>query len=138
MTAYETIQLLIAFENRLDVQWGVFITVHLALFGGIIYIDRPLGRGEKVAAMAIYLGFAAINYLVSMDLAASIHAAQEHVAALANQSCCQQNELVQRIAGKYADGASSITQVVLLVSHCTMILLVLLSVLLDRGVAERT
>lgn len=136
MTAYEIIQLLIAFENRLDVQWGVFITVHLALFGGIIYIDRPLRRGEKVAAMLIYLGFATINYLVSIDLAGSINAAQQQIVVLADQACCKESELVQRIARKYSDGASSITRVVLVISHCIMILLVLLSVVRDRKVAE--
>jgi hypothetical protein len=25
-------------SDRIDVQWGSFITIHMALFGGIIYV----------------------------------------------------------------------------------------------------
>lgn len=134
MNGFELIELLIAFENRLDVQWGVFITVHLALFGGIIYIDRPLRRGEKIAAMLIYLGFAGVNYLVSIDLAGDIHAVQAEVAKLGDLPCCDQNLLIQRIRQNVDGPASSITQAVLLGSHLLMLLLVLLSVFYDRSV----
>ncbi len=136
MTAHELIQVLLAFENRLDVQWGVFITVHLALFGGIIYIDGPLKRGEKIAAMVIYFGFATINYLVSADLAASIHAAQTEIAKFTSEPCCLKNELVARISAKVAGVGPAITQVVLILSHAIMLLLVLLSVVFDRRVSE--
>lgn len=134
MTAFELVELLIAFENRLDVQWGVFITVHLALFGGIIYIDRPLRRMEKLAAILIYIGFAAINYLVSVDLANNVFAAQSEIAKLANHTCCDQNLLVQRIQESNSGPAATITHAVLLGSHLVMLVLVLLSVFYDKSV----
>lgn len=136
MTAFELIEALLAFQNRLDVQWGVFITVHLALFGGIIYIDRPLRRSEKAATMLIYLGFAAINYLVSMELASTIHAVQLDIAATAQLPCCDQNQLIQRISERVKDPTSSITQAVLLGSHGIMLILVLLSIFYDRSLNE--
>ena len=136
MTVYEAIQLLNAFENRLDVQWGVFITVHLALFGGIIYIDRPLKRAEKVAALVIYAGFALINYLVSMDLAASILAAQTEVANYTAHECCADNQIVAVIGAKLEGPGTNIAQIVLLGSHVIMFLLVLLSVFFDRERAD--
>ena len=136
MTAFELIEVLIAFQNRLDVQWGVFITVHLALFGGIIYIDRPLRRSEKAATMLIYLGFAAINYLVSMDLANAIQAVQLDIATIATLPCCDQSLLIQRISERVDDPESAITQAVLLGSHGIMLILVLLSVFYDRSLSD--
>lgn len=136
MSSFELVQLLIAFQNRLDVQWGVFITVHLALFGGIIYIDRPLRVGEKLAAMVIYSGFAAINYLVSINLSLSIEAVQEEISNMANQACCDHSALIQRISAEYQSGGAVIAQRVLQVSHAAMCLLVLLSILLDRRLIE--
>jgi hypothetical protein len=38
MTAYELFDIALGISNRIDVQWGLFITIHLAIFGGIIYV----------------------------------------------------------------------------------------------------
>ena len=56
MSPHELFDLSISIGNRLDIQWGLFITVHMAIFGGIIYVDRPLTRLEKVGALFIYTG----------------------------------------------------------------------------------
>jgi len=61
MSAYESLDLYFSIANRIDLQWGLFITVHLALFGGIIYVDRPLRTLEKVGAILLYTGFATVN-----------------------------------------------------------------------------
>ena len=63
MTLYELIDISQGISDRVDVQWGFFITVHMALFGGIVYVDRPLKLAEKWVAMLLYLGFSAVNYL---------------------------------------------------------------------------
>ena len=68
MTPYELFDLMVSIANRLDIQWGLFITVHVAIFGGIIYVDRPLTRSEKVGALMVYTGFAVINYLITRNL----------------------------------------------------------------------
>ena len=64
MTLYELIALSSSIGFRIDAQWGFFLTVHMALFGGIIYVDRPLRKTEKVIAIFLYSGFAFINYFV--------------------------------------------------------------------------
>ena len=68
MTPYEIIIVAQNTGTRLDAQWAVFITVHLALLGGIIYVDRPLRRFEKVGAIAIYAAFAFFSYRLTMSL----------------------------------------------------------------------
>ncbi|MEO0871749.1 MAG: hypothetical protein AAFY19_07285, partial [Pseudomonadota bacterium] len=35
----------------------------IAIFGGIIYVDRPLRRSEKVFAIIAYIVFAAMNFV---------------------------------------------------------------------------
>lgn len=61
---------------RIDAQWGFFLTVHMALFGGIVYVDRPLRKMEKIVAIRLCTGFAAVNYLMlsnQLDLLQTIH-----------------------------------------------------------------
>ena len=64
MNAYELLELANNVNNRIDVQLGLFITIHLALFGGIIYVDRPLRTVEKLFGILIYTGFAILNVLI--------------------------------------------------------------------------
>jgi hypothetical protein len=37
MTPYELLDLALSLSNRIDTHWTLFISVHLALIGGIIY-----------------------------------------------------------------------------------------------------
>jgi hypothetical protein len=62
MTEYEIVQLYIDVATKQDAIWAIFFSVHLALFGGIIYVDRPLRRGEKCFAVLGYLIFAILNF----------------------------------------------------------------------------
>ena len=62
MTLFELVLISQDIAARVDVQWGFFITVHMALFGGIVYVDRPLKVPEKWVAMILYLGFSLVNY----------------------------------------------------------------------------
>ena len=64
----QLMEIAVSLSNRLDTHWTLFITVHLALIGGIIYVDRPLKRPEKWAAILVYTGFAAINFLMMVNL----------------------------------------------------------------------
>ena len=64
MSIYELIELAYGINNRLDIQWGLFITVHMALFGGIIYLDRPLRLVEKIPALLIFSGGSFVNYKI--------------------------------------------------------------------------
>jgi hypothetical protein len=64
MALFELIELTQNIGFRVDAQWGFFLTVHMALFGGIIYVDRPLQKTEKIVAIGLYSGFAVVNYLM--------------------------------------------------------------------------
>ena len=65
MTAYEFTHLLMSVGNRIDAQWALFLTAHMALFGAIVYVDRPLRGIEKAVATAFYIVFAFFNFRVA-------------------------------------------------------------------------
>ena len=62
MNPAELVGLALEIGARIDVQWGLFVTVHLAIFGAIIYIDQPLAMVEKLVSFVVYLGFSAVNF----------------------------------------------------------------------------
>ncbi len=135
MTPYELFDLSISIGNRLDIQWGLFITVHMAIFGGIIYVDRPLTRSEKVGALFIYTGFAVINYLVTRNLFEFFHSANQDIARYATDACCRDNLLVKQVVARVEGPGYRISQNVLLLSHLAMAVLVYLSVIFDKKVS---
>ena len=135
MTPYELFNLSISIGNRLDIQWSLFITVHIALFGGIIYVDRPLMRSEKVGALIIYTGFAVINYLTTRNLLEFFHAANQDIARYATDACCRDNLLVKQVVARVEGPGYRLSQNVLLLSHLAMAVLVYLSVIFDKKVS---
>lgn len=139
MTAYELFDVALSVGNRVDVQWGLFITVHLAIFGGIIYVDRPLRLPEKVGAMAIYAAFAVLNFRVmrvQMDL---LQRAYREIADRVADDCCVGNRLVEYVAADVASGRFSLTDAVLVGGHLLMAVLVTVSIVFDKtfGAAAR-
>lgn len=63
MSQYEIVDLYLQLSTKQDALWAIFFSVHMALFGGIIYVDRPLKRTEKIFAIAAYLVFALLNFV---------------------------------------------------------------------------
>ena len=135
MTPYELFDLSISIGNRLDIQWGLFITVHMAIFGGIIYVDRPLTFSEKVGALIIYTGFAVINYLITSNLFEFFHSANQDIARYATDACCRDNLLVKQVVARVEGPGYRISRNVLLLSHLAMAVLVYLSVIFDKKVS---
>ena len=135
MTPYELFDLSISIGNRLDIQWGLFITVHMAIFGGIIYVDRPLTRSEKVGALIIYTGFAVINYLTTRNLLEFFHAANQDIARYITDACCRDNFLIKQVVARVEGPGYRIAQNVLLLSHLAMAVLVVLLIIFDKKVA---
>lgn len=133
MNAYELIDLAISIGNRIDVQIGIFITVHLAIFGGIIYVDRPLRFVEKVASIIIYSVFAALNYRLMGKQLMMQESTYGEIAKLFQQPCCQDNLVLQTMAGDFTDGLFQIRFGFLIVSHLLMLVLVILSILMDTS-----
>ncbi len=114
MTPYELFDLSISIGNRLDIQWGLFITVHMAIFGGIVYVDRPLTFSEKVGALIIYTGFAVINYLITRNLFEFFHSANQDIARYATDACCRDNLLVKQVVARVEGPGYRISRNVLL------------------------
>ncbi|MEZ5997950.1 MAG: hypothetical protein R3B98_04590 [Hyphomonas sp.] len=83
MTPETYIDIALHTGDRLDTQWGLYISVHMALFGAILYVRRPLGLAEKIIGIGLYaiFGFYSLRIILSLrDLlertAHQIHALQ--------------------------------------------------------------
>lgn len=136
MALYDLFDLATSTANRGDVQWGLFITIHMALFGGIIYVDRPLRHLEKAAVLFIYFGFAAINYVMTKHLVEFIHLTNQEIAKFAADPCCTDNLLVQMVVERLAGPQYEIGVTILVASHLAMAVLVVLAVLFDEKVTD--
>jgi hypothetical protein len=137
MTPAEVVELALAIGNRIDLQWGLFITVHLALLGAIVYIDRPLKRTEKIAALLMYLGFASVNYQQMSSQLMLIDAAYEDAYQLASDSERPASELINRMALQHEQGRAKWSRWILNGSHVLMIVLVFLSIIFDQALVRR-
>lgn len=136
MTPYELFDLANSAANRADIQWGLFITIHMAIFGGIIYVDRPLRRSEKAALLTVYSGFAGINYLVTRTQLQFVHTINQEIARLSTDPCCIDSLLVSRIVERLDGPSFEIGMSVLAVSHLVMAILVLLAVIFDKRLTD--
>ncbi len=136
MTLYELFDLAASTANRGDVQWGLFVTIHLALFGGIIYVDRPLRHAEKAAMLLIYFGFAVINYALTKTQLELINVTNQEIAKFATDPCCSDNLLVKMVIERLEESRFEIGINVLVVSHVAMAVLVILAVVFDRKLTE--
>jgi len=132
MTEYETIDLLHKIGERLDVQWGFFVSIHMALLGGIIYVDRPLSLIEKIVALFVYLGFAALNYTISMSQSHQLLGAYKQLEAMAAAA----GESVQPLLAYYGARQSSASwesyENITLTAHIVMAIVVIVSVIYDK------
>jgi len=129
MSLYELIVLSQSVSDRVDVQWGFFITMHLALFGGIVYVDRPLKLPEKLVAIFLYSGFTIISYvMVNNQISLFIFTLQDIVSVAANHpdlaTFDYYENYVQSIFYKYLKSIAAIT-------HVIMFIIVLVSIILD-------
>ncbi len=134
MSAYELIQIALHIGNRIDLHWGLFITVHIALLGAIVYIDRPLRSTEKVAALVMYTGFAVVNFFQMQNQILLLEAAYVDIERLASQGSAQVSAIAERMAFEGSRERSSRALQVLTASHGFMFVLVILSVIFDRRI----
>lgn len=137
MSIYELIELTSGINNRIDIQWGLFITVHMALFGGIIYVDRPLRLIEKIPALMIYSGFAFVNYKIMVIQFESLKNIYLDVADLAAKGCCDGSHIVGQMLSELDKGKFEISFQVLDVMHVVMFVLVVLSIVFDKALSVR-
>ena len=136
MTPYELLDLALSLSNRIDTHWTLFITVHLALIGGIIYVDRPLERNEKIITMIIYLGFALINYLMMKNQALFLGSIYQQIDEIKGEACCVGNHVIQYIVSLYQYKTPDKMIISILVAHVVMVVIVAISIVYDQAVPK--
>jgi len=132
MSPYELLDLSLSLSSRIDAHWALFITVHLALIGGIIYVDRPLLKNEKIAAMLIYSGFAVINYLMMMNQTRFLGTIYHQLFDMKDQVCCTNNYVIDYIVTLHEFDSTSTANISIGVAHIAMYLILTLSVFYDK------
>ena len=68
MTPETYISIAMETGHRLDTQWGLYISVHLALFGAVLYVRRPLSLPEKLVGIGLYAVFAIYSLRIILSL----------------------------------------------------------------------
>ena len=137
MTPYELIDLALSLSNRIDTHWTLFISVHLALIGGIIYVDRPLSKKEKSAAIIVYSGFATINYFMMKGQATFLQSIYQQINAIKDDACCTGNHLIDHVVKLYNYEINSLLLSSVIVIHLVMFVVVVLSIFYDSKAKKR-
>ena len=137
MDIYQLLDLTISLSNRIDTHWTLFITVHLALIGGIIYVDRPLKKSEKVVAIVVYTGFALVNYSMMLNQVNFLNSLYADIIAMQSNPCCAEMATMEYILSlKNAGGMKTATWSIACI-HLMMFALVILSILNDKARVEK-
>ena len=95
MEALDYLALITDTADRIDAQWAMFVTIHLALLGGIIYVDRPLSKNERIMAILLYTMFAALNYAIIYVQQLKLNAMVVELVKLAKVPELASNELIK-------------------------------------------
>ena len=133
MQLYQLLDIAVSLSNRLDTHWTLFISVHLALIGGIIYVDRPLQKTEKIAALLVYTGFAAVNFIMMLNQSNFLNSVYADIMVMQNAPCCVNSEIIQHITQMSENETFTRTIWSLVIIHLAMYLLVCASILRDKA-----
>lgn len=133
MTPYELIDIAQSVSARIDVQWGFFLTIHMALLGGIIYVDRPLSTTEKIIAVALYTLFAVANFRILRLQQSLLESIFEDIVVFRDDACCASSELIQFYVAEVSTGFGERIATVAVGLHVIAFLVVVVSILTDRA-----
>jgi hypothetical protein len=136
MQLYQLLDIAVSLSNRLDTHWTLFISVHLALIGGIIYVDRPLQKPEKIAALLVYTGFAAVNFIMMLNQSNFLNSVYADIMVMQNAPCCVNSEIIQHITQMSENETFTRTIWSLVIIHLVMYLLVCVSILKDKALSN--
>jgi hypothetical protein len=136
MTPYELLDLALSLSNRIDTHWTLFISVHLALIGGIIYVDRPLFRNEKLAAIIIYSGFALVNFYMMKNQTLFLGSIYQQIYQMRAQACCLDNSVIEYVVNLHEWDSSAKTLTSIMVTHVVMYIILMLSIFYDRALPK--
>mgnify|MGYP000397285207 CR=1 FL=1 len=86
MTLAELIAISTEIHTQLYDHWSVFISLHLALLGGLFAFDINVKAGFKFGFLLFYMIFAGINLAISINLLNQVVAIADDIRAIGNQS----------------------------------------------------
>ncbi len=130
MSEYQLIELLLNVSTKQDALWAIFFSVHMAIFGGIIYVDRPLRAAEKLFAIAAYLVFAVMNFVALRAGQRIIGALRSDLTTLyGSPEDASQTALLFETSNRFV----SLLETLTIGIHLTAIMLVVATILLDRS-----
>jgi hypothetical protein len=137
MTLYQLFDLSLSLSNRIDTHWALFISVHLALVGGIIYVDRPLFVKEKAVAIIVYSGFALLNYFLMRNQTYFLETLYQQIATMKDDPCCVGNLPVQHIL-QWTEQKGIIRMIdSIFYTHLIMYVLLVISIVYDKPLTEK-
>ncbi len=132
MSSYELLDLVMSLSTRIDTHWTLFISVHLALIGGLIYVDRPLSKNEKLPAIFIYTGFAVINYLMMRGQIQFLASVLEQIVAIKDEPCCQNSSVIAHVDALVKQGNHSKSLLSINIVHVFMYIILVMSIVIDK------
>lgn len=132
MTFYELIDIGQSVAARIDVQWGFFLTFHLALLGGIVYVDRPLSNAQKTVALVLYSAFAVISFRMLRLQQTLLEQAYKDIVAMQNDACCAGSHLMEFYVAEVNAGFGSRIFFVAVGLHLLAFAVVVFSVIADK------
>ncbi|MFQ3189918.1 MAG: hypothetical protein ACI936_001044 [Paraglaciecola sp.] len=133
MNVSDLLELALSLNSRLDNHWTLFVSIHLALLGGVIYIDRPLRRNEKIVAVLIYSGFALVNYMMMKNSVTFLDSVYLDILALKNEACCINSNVIQHVVNLFEQDSTSRTLMSIVIVHIMMYLLTVIVIINDKA-----
>lgn len=67
MTQYEILDLIASQRNMTAQAWTMFITVNIAVLGGMFFLQKRVGLIEKLIAIFVYGAFLFVNFRAQVD-----------------------------------------------------------------------
>ena len=137
MTPYELTDLAIGAMGRLDMSWALFLSVHAALFGGIVYVDRPLRHREKTVLITAYVAIAGYNYHLTRTSQKMLSALYEDITTTSDAQKIELRvlEYFDQMSSS-AWGLAGHTSAVII--HLIALVVVIGAILLDKPLQEKS
>jgi len=85
MTLAELIIISTEIHTQLYDHWAIFISIHMALLGGLFAFDFDVKTSFKLSLLLFYIVFTGINLSISMNLLNQINAIVNDIQALGSQ-----------------------------------------------------
>ena len=134
VSPYELMMAGMSAGSRIDVQWGLFLTINLALIGGLLKLGRPLGKLEKAIALVFYGIFAIQDYRIMRVQLNLMRNAYQDIAAFASDPCCSSSALISYVTHDVESGRFTWASIMVIAGHVLCAALVMaVMVVFRRG-----